>query len=471
MMERTAVRRGLLLWACGLAVLAGNGPARAQDDDKLANRVAKIDARFVKALEGLAKKYDGEKDPEAAHFFAECALGLGSKVSEIVAIRTATELDVYLGKVRGGKVLEKTGSIRSELDSPALDYKKLVQELIEESDVKDKLPPYRPPGAPAPRGLSEKGRKVLYDCVVRYELARGAHEYIRVTQEFNQLRRAMGLRAVLWDFQSSQKLVLGCFYATETGDTDHMDAKSQELVFHCTDAKFPAVDAAGVWEPLASALWRTRSVAIARADLLNPNARRLWLAHWEAMYGVGRSIKGFHGTAYRIPQLPYREDIPTPSQRYGRNTVVKDWIDTEDTIEIAGRKVPFVRYPYDGEPDAPWAFSHGRGSEGLRGKPAWFDPPSKDIDQYGIPIMLRFFGEVTFKDLEARLEDERGKEVPCRVYTERDTDKVDLAEPWPTVLLLPKEHLKQGATYTVMIMCKLPGIPFTKSWRFTTRKR
>lgn len=440
-------------------------------EEKIAARVAKADEKLVKALASLAKKYDLEKDPEAAHFFAECALGLGGKDSEVVAIRTSTELDVYLGKVRGGKVMEKTGPIQSELGSLQTEYKRVVEELIEESDVKDRLPPYRAPGARAAQGLSEKGKELLYGAVVKYELARGAHEYIQTTQEFNRLRGAMRLRAILWDFEHSRKLILGCFYAAETGDSDHTDSASQELIFHRRGAKFPGADAAAVWQTLRAALWDVRSLAVVRSDLLNPNARRLWLGHWQAWYGVGRSIKGFHGTAYRMPQLAYREDIPTPSQRYGRNTVVKDWVDLEDVVEINGRKIPYVRYPYDGEPDAPWAFANGKGSEGLRGKATWSDPPSAEMDRYGVPIMLRFFGEADLADPEVELKDHQGKDVPCRVYTEKDRTKVDLEENWPTILLLPKGHLKQGTTYTVSAKCQLSGIPFGKAWTFTTGKK
>ena len=70
-----------LAWAAALALA---GPAAgADDDERLSAQVEKIDAKFQKAFGTLAQEYDKAKDPEAAHFFAECALGFGLKDQKI----------------------------------------------------------------------------------------------------------------------------------------------------------------------------------------------------------------------------------------------------------------------------------------------------------------------------------------------------------------------------------------------------
>ena len=56
--------------------LAGMLLLAPQDADDVRERLAKIDKTFLRELTALAKHWDGEKDPEAAHFFAECAAGL-----------------------------------------------------------------------------------------------------------------------------------------------------------------------------------------------------------------------------------------------------------------------------------------------------------------------------------------------------------------------------------------------------------
>lgn len=76
------------------------------------DRAADLDARLLKVLTELAALYDGKKDPEAAHFFAECALGFGSTDDAVKAIRKKWEDEVYYGRSRGGKILGKCSRVR-----------------------------------------------------------------------------------------------------------------------------------------------------------------------------------------------------------------------------------------------------------------------------------------------------------------------------------------------------------------------
>jgi hypothetical protein len=49
----------------------------------------------------------------------------------------------------------------------------------------------------------------------------------------------------------------------------------------------------------------------------------------------------------KFPDHPilYREDIPTPTQRFKGETIVQGWVDVEETVEISGKKIPIVAMP------------------------------------------------------------------------------------------------------------------------------
>jgi hypothetical protein len=183
-------------------------PWSADEDAKLTAQVERIDAKFLKALGTLAQEYDKAKDPEAAHFFAECALGFGLKDPKIAVIKGAYEIDLYVGKLRGGVVLKAVNPIKRELYEPAKEYKKIYDEILSPvSRVKAQK-----------EGFPEARRRILHDVAVKYEIAQRAHEYVQAIQRFNELRRAMGLRAILWEFESSRKLILAGAYMGETAD-------------------------------------------------------------------------------------------------------------------------------------------------------------------------------------------------------------------------------------------------------------
>ena len=438
------------IWFASGALFAlmatGAAPAAqaSKDDEKLSKQVAKLDELFVKALSDLAQKYDLLKDPEAAHFLASCALGFGSKDPKIAPIKAGWELDLFIGKVRGGQVLKDTNPIDTALRGTAAEYKKLVDSLVETAKR---------------RGLVESTKAILHDCAIRYELARRAHEYIQAIQRFNALRRAMGLRAVLWDFESSNRLILAAWYTGETGDWEY-EAPQKDSAYYSAVLEMAKEKTTRVFRTIKIVPDFLRSFALGREELLNPNTRRLWLAHWSG----GRSIEGV--VVYAIPQLPYRDDIPTPSRRFKDETIVKDWVDTEDTVEIEGRKVPYVRYPYPDEPDAPWAFADGK--EGIEGH--WAKSEHGFLEKAGTPIMLRFFTEGSLAKLETTLTDKDGKQWPCRAYQNGDK-RVGMDPNWPTALLLPEKQLKVSTAYTVTVKCMLKGTAFEKSWTFTTRAK
>lgn len=458
----------LFLMATVGLLMAGH-PAQTQDNGELGKRVGKIDKKFYKALAELSVFYEKKNDPEAAHFFSECFVGFqGAQVNtKVGAIRAGAEIDVYMGKVRGGTVLKSTRKISGAMKSLGRDYKKIVNELV---------------GKGVKRGLSKEDRAVLTDCVVKASLGLWAHEYVPATQRINELRRGMKLRAVLWDFEKSKRVILGCWYMAETGYLieDKPDAQHGTAVSEST-RKFFWNDHVNYTRnncgrgPGYMRTWpdEMRALALNRQPLMNPDARRVWLGHWQGTYYSDE----FPISAYAIPgDGEYRKDIPTPTKHYAGTTTTKGWVDTEETFTVKERKVVLVRYPYKDEPDAPYAFANGVGGEGgwKENTDGWPDQKANakkygpaTIEKRGVPITLRFFADLTLKDVDAKLIGPGEKKVPCYLYLNGD-ERVALWD-YPTVLVLPKDPLKPRKTYTVTIKCTVSGVAFEKRWSFKTK--
>ena len=443
---RTGMRRKLGEFsASALMVLTLCEGSQGQNEaEKSAEHIERLDARFAATLADLARRFDQERNPEAAHFLAACAVGFGLNDPAMRLVQHSWETDLLVGKVRGGTPINDPHVLRNALHGYAQEYGKIVEALSRDAEKGT---------------VNDVSRRLLHECGIRREIAASAHEYIAATHRFNALRRAMGLRALLWDFEISRKLILAAWYIAETGDTDsesHSDVRSplydpfvEKTKKEVTIAPFYAVKD----HPQV-----LRSHALARQDILNPNSRRLWLAQWQG----GRKLKSV--TLYAIPLLPFREDIPTPSERYARQTLVKDWVDTEETIHLDDRAIPFAKYPYDGEPDAPWCFSNGKGAQEAH----WNPEEYPFLERAGVPIMLRFYSDATLSDVKAVLKDPLGKTVPCRVYVSGDK-KVSLPLHLPTVLVVPERQLERGTKYTIDISCSLQGTRFQRAWSFTTR--
>jgi hypothetical protein len=412
------------------------------DDEKLAKQLGKLDAEFVKALTELAKKFDKDTVPEAAHFFASCALGFGSKDETLSSIKASHEASVYLGRLRGGEPLKETALITSALGGVSTAYKKILDPWI----------------ALARKGaLSDEGHKLMLDTGVKYEISRGAHEYVQAIQRFNALRKAMHLRAVLWDSDESRHLILAAWYTGETEDRDYENPKHKDSPFYSPSVGRGIGTSWGM-DTLREYPDVLRSYALVRQDLLNPNARQLRLAHW----GGGKEISTW--AAYSIPQLPYRTDIPTPTQRFKGETVVQDWVEVEDTVESANKKIPIVRYPYPKEQNAPRVFSNGRGAMESGG---WAKSEHNFLEKAGVPIMFRFFLDCTFTDVSVELSNSIGT-CPCRIYQNGDA-RIEFHRDFTTILLLPERPLEPALQHTVTIKGKLNGSPFEGTWSFTTR--
>ncbi len=444
--------KGTGLAALVAVALHAGSAAWADEDERLQARVAKIDEKLIKALGGLAREYDKAKDPEATHFFAECFLGFGGKDSQVAAIKGGYEIDLYVGKLRGGTVIKAVNPIKRELQGPAKEYKKVFDELY---------------AAARAGGISEFRKKILHDVAVKYEIAQSAHEYVQAIQRFNELRRALGLRAILWDFEASRKLILAGCYMGETADyksKEWIDNKSgeaprQDNVFWGEVVEFAKRTCSRLLQPdIAGIADSLRCSALVREDLMNLDARKLWLGRW----AEGRKLP--HITLYCIPAVEFRGDIPTPSKRYTTDIPLTEhpgWVDTEETATVGGRKVPYVRYPYDGERDAPRKFDEEYG---------WAESESKFLEKAGVPIMLRIFSRHAMEEASATLKDSLGRDVPCRLYTDQDK-RVQFHVPWPTILALPERELERDRKHTITMKCTLDGTPFEKTWSFTTRSK
>jgi len=407
----------------------------------------KLDAKLVAACSDLARSFDEKKDPEAAHFFAECALGFGSSDDKTKEIKKKWETEVYLGRSRGGVVLKDSGPIEAAMGPLAKEYKAILDGLVPKATTK---------------AISDEDRKLLHGVVVKYELARGAAEYVRAVQRFNELRAKMKLRAILWDFEASSKLILAGWYMGETGDygADPSDKTSPLYSEAVAFAKDYAVRSPRIAYEFSHYADHLRSYAIIKLDLLNPDVRQLWLGQWT----LGRKHRAM--TLYRIPRGDYRTDVQTPSKWYSGEPKAAHrdmWQDVEETISLGGTlRSVIAHYPYDGEADAPWAFG-----DGLDGELDWADPKVKDLRKCGLPILLRVFATAKPTDVEAELGGKTGA-VPCRIYLNGDT-RVPLGD-FATVLLLPERHLEKGTSYTVTVRGKVDGAPFDRKWSFSTRR-
>ena len=429
-----------------LAVLLLPAPRLDADDEKLAKRADQLTSQLVKNLEDLAKKYDGLSDPEAAHFLASCAVGFGSKDTKVAGIKGSREVDLFVGKLRGGEQLADANPIDTALRGIAFESKKLLDSLLPQLKKGD---------------LTAVAKSIIHDLVPKYEIARGAEEYIQATQRFNKLRRAMGLRAILWDFEKSRELILACWYMGETGDFRSEGTSDTLSPLYSAGVEVGKIRCSGmVFRTLKDLPEDIRAYALVRQDLLNPDARQLWLAHWAG----GKKINPM--CLYAIPQVGFRSDIPTPSQRYSRETVVEkwpDWKDTEDTVAIEGIKVPVVRYPHDGESDAPLVFSDGRGAM----ESGWAASEHPFLAKAGIPIMLRVFTTGKISDVSVTLSTTSRRDIPTRLYL---GDKgVSFAGEWVTLLALPEAKLDPGVEYTVQMNGKVKGTLVERSWSFKTR--
>jgi hypothetical protein len=274
----------------------------------------------------------------------------------------------------------------------------------------------------------------------------------------------MGLRGILWDFENSRQLILACLYMGETEDYRTDDVSDKTSPYYTDFVELARTQTARmVLTTLSEYPGDIRSFALVRQELLNPDARQLWLAHWSG----GRKINPM--SVYAIPQVGFRQDIPTPSARYSRETVVEawpGWKDTEDTVALAGAKVPVVRYPYEGEPDAPNVFSNGRG--GLEA--GWAKSEHDFLCKAGPPVMLRVFAAGQPANVQVELSTKTGKKLPTRIYLGGDK-RVNINPKWITVLALPEVQLEPGSEYNVNVTFQVGETPIQRSWSFKTRSK
>jgi hypothetical protein len=435
--------KGLLLASLvGVSVLA-SGSLSAQGEDKLLKKAEKLDAQLIKHCVELARKYDQEKIPEAAHFFASCAIGFGSKDDGMASIKDSWEVSVFIGRQQGGKVLTDLEPINTPMRTLSQEYR----------NIRDAL------WTPGVRGnLGDASKKLLRDAGVKMELTQSAGEYIKTVQRFNALRQSMGLRSVFWDCENSIRLVLAAWYMAQTGDYDDVPSKdsfNKDHVCYSLDVedarknttRMPNHDLSAYPELL-------RGFALSRQDLLNPNARAIILAHWTKGLDIRQLV------LYSIPQMPYREDIPTPTARFADETLVQKWngwVDVEETVLVKGRKVPFVRYPYAGQPDAPCRC--------YAGEDGWQKSEYEYLDKGGTPIMCRFFSKGLLANVEAEFSKIDGKKLSSRIYLNGDR-RVRL-QTWATILLVPESPLERGNRYSVKLKCTLDGVDLENIWQFT----
>jgi hypothetical protein len=346
-------------------------------------------------------------------------------------------------------------SINSKLAGAAEDGKALFEGIV--ADAKKSQ-------------VTQESRALLRRSVLLRELTRGAGEYIRATQRVNQVRAKMKLRALLWDFAASSRAILAAWHMSETGDWSP-DQKSDESLYSYSDAvpwakenanRLPTWSYTRLKIELSDVIDEVRALAVVRENLLNPDARRLWLGYW----GKGQELECIK--LYAVPRGKYRDDIATPSARFRGETVAEDrdrWADVEETVQAGSCKTVVAHYPYSGEADAPTTFGYGEFSE-VNWSDATLD--RKGLYTMGLPIMLRFFGGEKLTDVEFELKPKGGRAVSCRKYVNGDK-RVDM-ENLPTVLLLPEKPLDKGTTYEVRIKGKLDGTPFERKWEFTTQK-
>jgi hypothetical protein len=297
----------------------------------------------------------------------------------------------------------------------------------------------------------------MLETGLKVELSRNAQEYVKATQRFNALRKAMSLRAILWDFEESRKLILSGWYTCETEDWQLKELRTGSPFF--SEIVASGIQAGRGAFRLSELPDRLRSFAVVRQQLLNPNARTLGLGSWND----GSHID--YWSLYFIPQLPYRQDIPTPIERFHGETLVEGWVDIEETIDLGSKKIPCAKYPFPGEKGLPPWYSNGKGYI----EEAWAKSEIPVLDRAGLPIMLRWYVKSSPAGIKATLRGTDGTLIPCRTYMNGD-ERVELGE-WATVLLLPENQLGGMREYRVDVQCTLEGQSVTCSWTFKTGEK
>lgn len=459
-LKKVAGRLGKIASAViiGLALPAGTALGQGNDsDEKLAQRVAKIDERFAKAFGELALKSDEEKDLEAAAFFAECHVGMGGKDPKVLALKSSAESEVYAGRAKPGKAVDRSAATQGKLDPFAKEYKPILDFLLGRIDQKK---------------LTEGERTVLYRVVVRHELASRAHEYVRTVKRLNEIRRGMGLKAVLWDYKNSTAFMPMLLIQPMTGEDlkkeeeGPAEEKRAKGWWHWRKI-VPEADGSAImlWGDIGQAVDRVRSLGPARWGLLNPDGRRIWLAGGRA----GRSGGGNVQTVYELAAGAYREDVPTPSQRYGSESGKPKekndkWVETELTVQVGDRRVPIAHYPFDGETEVPLAYANGEARE-----EKWVGEGGPKLERSGVPIGLALFGKVKISDVKIELEG-AGKKIACFVETTPGSDD-EGSRIGPTILAVPEVGLTKATEYRVRVECKLDGSSIKREWKFTTRRK
>jgi hypothetical protein len=94
-------------------------------------------------------------------------------------------------------------------------------------------------------------------------------------------------------------------------------------------------------------------------------------------------------------------------------------------------------------------------------------PPDSPRDA-GYPVTLtQYDRESKITEATATLVDRRGR--PVEVHLSTPEAPADPERQFNTVAMIPVHALAGATKYTATVKCKIKGVPFEKTWSFTTK--
>ncbi|MCE9584308.1 MAG: CAP domain-containing protein [Planctomycetes bacterium] len=251
----------------------------------------------------------------------------------------------------------------------------------------------------------------------------------KVLEKVNAYRKLAGQPAVKMD----EELSKGCRAHAEYLKTNEGQPSTQGLGAHKEDAKLPGYTIEGEkaggsadisFEDPVPSIDGLMATLFHRVPLLDPGLEKIG-------FGAIHGDKGWYVVV----------DVMSGRKGGGKAT---------------GKGPQPVLYPRDKQKDVPHEFS------GELPNPI---PDDKD-GRAGYPITAQFPGGIPVKEASVGLKDADGKLLDCWVSSPEKP--ADARYQRNTICAMPKDVLKPGATYTVMMAAKVGGRPWSAEWKFTT---
>jgi uncharacterized protein YkwD len=184
-----------------------------------------------------------------------------------------------------------------------------------------------------------------------------------------------------------------------------------------------------LWQAGAIDLWM--GTLYHRVPLLNPNLRKVGLG-----YAASRD---YH---HRVIVLDVLSDaLENPVSHTQKNRV--------------------VILPVDKQKNVPCLFNFGNNETP---NPI---PDNRDARDAGYPLTVTFYDEPQIEDVEVTIKGFQGKQVPAWVSTPNHLTNPACKQPG-TIAAITRGPMRRGTTYLITVSAKVDGVPWNRSWKFTT---